>query len=95
MVGQQLPSYIDSKDKINQQGVSLLLSALPVLLQDNDLWPADALLHFPTAAVWRDMGEGESSVDHQAAELRGFVVEVVVCAEKARWVNTDTGEFQH
>lgn len=45
--------------------------------------PADALLHFPAAAVGGDVGEGESAVDHQAAELKRFGVEVVASAERA------------
>lgn len=57
------------------------------------VWPADAFFHFPAATVGGDVGEGESAVDHQTAELRGFSVEVVMSAERAGWRTQNTAEI--
>ncbi len=75
--------------EVREEVSIVLLFLLLIVMQVNDdvavLWPADALLHFPAAAVGGDVGEGESAVDHQTAELRRFCVEEVMSAERTRW----------
>lgn len=53
------------------------------------LLPADALLHLLAPTVGDDVGEGIAAVHHQATELRGVCVEVVMSAEGARWRTQD------
>lgn len=52
------------------------------------LLPADSLLHFLTATVGDDMGEGEAAVHDQTTQLHRFGVEVMMSTERTSCTDT-------